>query len=152
MSNEPRIIKKYQNRCLYDTQESAYISISDLKQMIYDGKEFVVQEAKSKKDITRSVLLQIIADEENGNEPMFTPDMLMKLIRMHGASMQDVYGDYLQQSMDIFESKSKDFFDQMGKTMTNNPMTMWADLTQQNLQNWQEIQQGFFSSTDKSKK
>jgi len=152
MSNEPRVIKKYQNRCLYDTQESAYISISDLKQMIYDGKEFVVQEAKSKKDITRSVLLQIIADEENGNEPMFTPDMLMKLIRMHGASMQDVYGDYLQQSMDIFESKSKEFFDQMGKTMSHNPMTMWADLTQQNLQNWQEIQQGFFSGSTKSKK
>lgn len=152
MSNEKRIIKKYQNRCLYDTQESAYISINDLKQMIYDGKEFVVQEAKSKKDITRSVLLQIIAEEENGNEPMFSPDMLMKLIRMHGASMQDVYGNYLQQSMDTFESKSKEFFDQMGKTMTHNPMTMWADLTQKNLQSWQEIQQGFFSSSDKTKK
>ncbi len=151
MSDEPRIIKKYQNRCLYDTQESAYISINDLKQMIYDGKEFVVQEAKSKKDITRSVLLQIIAEEENGNEPMFTPDMLMKLIRMHGASMQNVYGDYLEQSMDIFETKSKEFFDQMGKTMTHNPMTMWADLTQQNLKHWQEFQDSFFSGSKKSK-
>ena len=152
MSNEPRIIKKYQNRCLYDTQDSAYISINDLKQMIYDGKEFVVQEAKSKKDITRSVLLQIIAEEENGDEPMFTPDMLMKLIRMHGASMQNVYGDYLQQSMDIFESKSKEFFDQMGKTMTHNPITMWADLTQQNLKHWQDFQDSLFSSSDKPKK
>ncbi len=152
MSDEPRIIKKYQNRCLYDTQASAYISINDLKQMIYEGKEFVVHQAKSKKDITRSVLLQIIADEENGNEPMFTPDMLMKLIRMHGASMQNVYGGYLQQSMDIFESKSKEFFDQMGKTMSNNPMTMWADLTQQNLQHWQEFQQSFFTGSTKPKK
>ena len=108
--------------------------------MIYDGKEFVVQEAKSKKDITRSVLLQIISEEENDNEPMFTPDMLMKLIRMHGASMQNVYGDYLQQSMEIFESRSQEFFNQIGKTMTHNPVTMWADLTQQNLQNWQNLQ------------
>ena len=151
MNDQVRIIKKYQNRCLYDTADSCYISISDLKQMIYDDKEFVVQEAKSKKDITRSVLLQIISEEENDNEPMFTPDMLMKMIRMHGASMQNVYGDYLQQSMDMFESRSNEFFQQMGKSITHNPMTMWADLTQQNFQNWQKFQEGFFSTNDKKK-
>ena len=151
MNSQTRIIKKYQNRCLYDTQDSCYISINDLKQMIYDGKEFVVQEAKSKKDITRSVLLQIISEEENDNEPMFTPDMLMKLIRMHGASMQNVYGDYLQQSMDIFESRSQEFFNQIGKTMTHNPVTMWADLTQQNLQNWQKFQDDLLSNLTKKK-
>ena len=151
MDKKIRIIKKYQNRCLYDTQASSYISINDLKQMIYDGEEFVVQEAKSKKDITRSVLLQIISEEENDNEPMFTPDMLMKLIRMHGASMQNVYGDYLQQSMDVFESRSQEFFDKIGKTMTHNPVTMWADLTQQNLQNWQKFQDDLLSNLTKKK-
>lgn len=149
MTSEARIIKKYQNRCLYDTRESCYISMNELKQLIYDGEEFVVQEAKSKKDITRSILLQIIAEEENDNEPMFSPEMLMKFIRMHGASMQNVYGDYLEQSMSMFESKSREFFDRMGQSMTQNPVGMWTQLTQQNIKNWQKFQQELLSGTDK---
>ena len=74
----------------------------------------------------------------------------MKFIRMHGADMQNVYGDYLEQSMVAFENKSREFFNQMGKSISHNPMNMWTDMTQQNLQNWQKFQKGLLSPKDKS--
>jgi len=68
---------------------------------------------------------------------------------MHGASIQNVYGDYLEQSMSMFESKSREFFDQIGQSMTQNPVGMWTQLTQQNIKNWQKFQQELLSRTDK---
>ncbi len=89
-----RIIKKYPNRRLYDTEISSYITIEDVRQLILDGEDFEVRDAKSGDDLTRSVLLQIIADQEQDGEPMLSTQLLSQLIRFYGDSLQGFMGNY----------------------------------------------------------
>ena len=86
----PRVLKKYPNRRLYDTRTSSYITLAEVKQMVLDAEPFEVRDAKSGEDLTRSILLQIILDEETGGVPMFTTQMLAQLIRFYGHAMQGV--------------------------------------------------------------
>src|SRR3546814_14932230 len=97
-----RLIKKYPNRRLYDTQTSAYITLSDVKQLVLDCEEFKVVDAKSGEDLTRSILLQIILEEESGGMPMFSPTMLSQIIRFYGHAMQGVMGSYLEKNIQAF--------------------------------------------------
>ncbi|WP_410970890.1 polyhydroxyalkanoate synthesis repressor PhaR, partial [Salmonella sp. SAL04269] len=83
----PRVIKKYPNRRLYDTEISAYITIEDVRQLIVDGEEFEVRDARTGEDLTRQVLLQIIAEHEQAGEPVLTTQMLSQIIRFYGDSM-----------------------------------------------------------------
>ena len=92
----PRIIKKYPNRRLYDTETSTYITLAEVKDLVLQYKEFQVQDAKSGEDLTRSILLQIILEEESGGVPMFSQDMLANIIRYYGHSMQGLMGSYLE--------------------------------------------------------
>lgn len=94
-----RLIKKYPNRRLYDTQTSIYITLSDVKQLVLDNEEFQVVDAKSGDDLTRSILLQIILEEETGSLPMFTPAVLSQIIRFYGSSMQGMMGSYLEKNI-----------------------------------------------------
>jgi polyhydroxyalkanoate synthesis repressor PhaR len=98
----PRLIKKYPNRRLYDTQTSAYITLVDVKQLVLAGEEFVVIDAKSGEDLTRSILLQIILEEESGGMPMFTATMLSQIIRFYGHTMQGMMGSYLEKNIQAF--------------------------------------------------
>lgn len=91
-----RLIKKYPNRRLYDTQTSTYITLADVKQLVLAGESFTVIDAKSSEDLTRSILLQIILDEESGGVPMFSATMLSQVIRFYGNAMQGMMGDYLE--------------------------------------------------------
>ena len=92
----PRIIKKYPNRRLYDTETSTYITLAEVKDLVLQYKEFQVQDAKSGDDLTRAILLQIILEEEStGGLPMFSSDLLSQLIRFYGNAMQGVMGAYL---------------------------------------------------------
>ncbi len=97
-----RVLKKYPNRRLYDTQTSSYITLSDVKAMVLDGQEFVVRDAKSGEDLTRSILLQIILEEESGGLPMFTSQTLAQIIRFYGHAMQGVMGSYLEKNLQLF--------------------------------------------------
>ena len=94
-----RIIKKYPNRRLYDTEISSYITIEDVRQLIVDGEDFEVRDAKSGDDLTRSILLQIILEEEAGGAPMFTEPVLASIIRFHGKAMHGVMGTYLEKNI-----------------------------------------------------
>ena len=94
-----RIIKKYPNRRLYDSEASAYITLSDVKQLVMDGVRFVVQDAKTGEDLTRSILLQIILEEESGGVPMFSSVMLEQIIRFYGHAMQGMMGSYLEKNV-----------------------------------------------------
>jgi polyhydroxyalkanoate synthesis repressor PhaR len=98
----PRLIKKYPNRRLYDTQASAYITMVDVKQLVLSGEEFAVVDAKSGEDLTRSILLQIILEEESGGIPMFSTPVLMQIIRFYGNAMQGVMGSYLEKNIQAF--------------------------------------------------
>ena len=97
-----RQIKKYPNRRLYDTQTSAYITLVDVKQLILANETLQVVEAKSGEDITRSVLLQIILEEETGSVPMFSANVLAQIIRFYGSTMQGVMGSYIEKNIQTF--------------------------------------------------
>jgi len=101
-NSTPRLIKKYPNRRLYDTQTSTYITLADVKQLVLSGEEFTVMDAKTSDDLTRSILLQIILDEESGGMPMFTANMLSQIIRFYGHTMQGVMGSYLEKNIQAF--------------------------------------------------
>jgi polyhydroxyalkanoate synthesis repressor PhaR len=148
--SEPRIIKKYQNRCLYDTSQSKYISLADLKNLVTGGESFEVREVKTDKDITRQVLLQIIAEEENEGTPLFTTDVLMRFIRMYGDSVQDAFSSYMEQSLGFFDQQTKQIFDQLGAKVDTTPMSVFTEMTRKNLDLWQEAQKNFYKTTTDS--
>ena len=94
-----RVIKKYPNRRLYDTDTSAYITLSEVKRLVMASEAFVVRDAKTGEDLTRSILLQIILEEEANGSPMFTPEVLSNVIRFYGHAMQGFMGGFLEKSM-----------------------------------------------------
>ncbi len=108
----PRIIKKYPNRRLYDTETSTYITLAEVKDLVLGYKEFIVQDAKSGADLTRAILLQIILEEESGGVPMFSSDMLANIIRYYGHAMQGLMGSYLERSIFAFHEAQKRFQEQ----------------------------------------
>jgi polyhydroxyalkanoate synthesis repressor PhaR len=149
MENEmtdKRIIKKYPNRRLYDTQISRYITLEDVRRLVLDGVDFCVRDVKSDEDLTRSILLQIIAEQEHDGDPMFSTGTLTQLIRLYGNAYQAAFADYLQQSLEIFTTQQKEFQERLQKTVTTNPLTAMTDITQRNLRLWQEVQDNFFSA------
>jgi len=105
----PRIIKKYPNRRLYDTETSTYITLAEVKDLVLEYKEFQVLDAKTGHDLTRAILLQIILEEESGGVPMFSTDMLANIIRYYGHAMQGLMGSYLERSIFAFHEAQKRF-------------------------------------------
>src|SRR5829696_1336105 len=105
----PRIIKKYPNRRLYDTETSTYITLAEVKDLVLEYKEFQVLDAKTGADLTRAILLQIILEEESGGVPMFSTDMLANIIRYYGHAMQGLMGSYLERSIVTFHEAQKRF-------------------------------------------
>ena len=97
-----RILKKYPNRRLYDTQLSSYITLADVKAMVLSAERFEVRDAKTGEDLTRSILLQIILEEETGGVPIFSSAMLSQLIRFYGHAMQGMMGSYLEKNLQTF--------------------------------------------------
>src|SRR5210317_1728797 len=104
---EKRIIKKYPNRRLYDTEESRYITLEDIRKLVLNNKEFIVKDVKSEEDLTRTILLQIIIEQEDDGDPLFSTDALSHIIRFYGDSVQTVAGDYIQQSINLFVNQQK---------------------------------------------
>ena len=97
-----RLIKKYPNRRLYDTKVSSYITLADVKNMVLDDVAFEVRDAKTGEDLTRSILLQIILEEETGGVPIFSTSTLAQIIRFYGNAMQGMMGSYLEQNLQTF--------------------------------------------------
>jgi polyhydroxyalkanoate synthesis repressor PhaR len=105
----PRVLKKYPNRRLYDTRSSSYITLADVKDMVLKLEDFEVRDAKTGEDLTRSILLQIILEEESGGVPMFSSQMLAQMIRFYGHSMQGMMGAYLEKNLQTFVELQKRF-------------------------------------------
>lgn len=97
-----RLIKKYPNRRLYDTQTSSYITLADVKQLVLANETFIVVDAKTEEDLTRSILLQIILEEELNGQPMFSSLALSQIIRYYGHAMQGMMGSYLEKNIQVF--------------------------------------------------
>ena len=130
----PRIIKKYPNRRLYDTETSAYITLADVKDLVLQYQEFQVQDAKSGEDLTRAILLQIILEEESGGVPMFSTEMLANIIRYYGHAMQGLMGSYLERSITAFHEAQKRFQEQAQSLygeLPRAPGDAWAQFVSQ---------------------
>jgi polyhydroxyalkanoate synthesis repressor PhaR len=122
MTQQSRIIKKYPNRRLYDTETSSYITLIDVKKLVIEGAEFRVEDAKTKEDLTRSILLQIILEEESAGAPMFSSDMLSQIIRFYGNAMQGMMGNYLEKNIQTFIEMQKRLQTQSRQMYGQNPI------------------------------
>jgi len=130
MTDEKRVIKKYPNRRLYDTATSCYITLDDVKKLVLENVTIQIVDAKTHEDITRSVLLQIILEEESGGVPMFTYDVLTQIIRFYGHAMQGLMGNYLEKNLQIFTQMQERLQEQTKAVYGDNPITnrhLWSD-------------------------
>jgi len=107
-----RVLKKYPNRRLYDTRSSSYITLADVKQMVMRAESFEVRDARSGEDLTRSILLQIILEEESAGVPMFSAQALAQIIRFYGHAMQGLMGSYLENNLQAFVDLQQRFAEQ----------------------------------------
>jgi polyhydroxyalkanoate synthesis repressor PhaR len=140
----PRVLKKYPNRRLYDTQTSSYITLADVKQMVLESEHFEVRDAKSGDELTRSILLQIILEEETAGVPMFSTQMLAQIIRFYGHTMQGMMGDYMEKNLQVFIDMQGRFSEHTGGLYDGkafNPEAWTQFMAMQS-----PVMQGFMSS------
>ena len=131
MSEPARLIKKYPNRRLYDTKTSVYITLADVKKLVVEGEEFQVVDAKTGEDLTRSILLQIILEEEAAGAPMFSSDVLTQFIRSYGNTMQGMLGAYLEHNMQLFG--------EIQKSMKEQSQKLYGDPAKVNDELWKQF-------------
>jgi polyhydroxyalkanoate synthesis repressor PhaR len=143
---ELRIIKKYPNRRLYDTEISSYITLEEVRQLVLDNEEFEVRDAKTGENLTRSVLLQIISEYEDRGEPMFTTKLLSQVIGFYGDSLQGFMGGYLERSLQVFLDQQVQFRSQLNNILGQTPWSMLNGLTERNVDLWKSLQQGFLTA------
>ena len=131
MVEPARLIKKYPNRRLYDTRTSTYITLADVKKLVLQGEEFQVVDAKTSEDLTRSILLQIILEEESAGAPMFSSDVLTQFIRSYGNAMQGMLGPYLERNMQLFV--------EIQKRMTEQSQKLYGEPAKFNEELWKQF-------------
>ena len=145
--SEIRTIKKYPNRRLYDTEISKYITLEDVKRLVLDGVDFKVIDVKTEEDLTRSILLQIIAEQEHNGEPLFSTRALTQMIRSYGNAYQSAFAEYLQNSLEILAEQQKKLQRGFQKAATTNPLTAMQEMTEKNLEIWQQMQDSFLKAS-----
>ena len=143
MSKE-RLIKKYANRRLYDASISKHVTLEDIRDLIVRGEKIKVVEDKTGEDITRLILLQVIAEQEQFGKPILTTQLLESIIRYYGGPMQDFMAGYLEQSVAAFMKQQENVQQQISQMLTNAPppMNTMAELTRQNMEMWSRMQEG----------
>jgi polyhydroxyalkanoate synthesis repressor PhaR len=147
-----RLIKKYPNRRLYDTRTSTYITLADVKQLVLDNEVFTVIDAKTGQELTRSILLQIILEEESGGVPMFSSTMLAQVIRFYGHAMQGMMGAYLEKNIQAFKEIQDQMTDQsqsmygtqFGSEAWSQFMNMQTPMLQNMMNNYVEQSKNMF--------
>ena len=153
MTSATRLIKKYPNRRLYDTQTSTYITLADVKQLVLEQAEFQVVDAKTGEDLSRQILLQIILEEEQGGMPIFTPPVLAQIIRSYGNAMQGMMGSYLEKNVQAFidiqkklQEQSQAFYstNKIGPEMWTQYVNMQAPMIQSMMSNYIEQSKNLF--------
>ena len=145
MASDVRTIKKYPNRRLYDTATSGYITLADVRQMVLDGIDFRVVDAKSGEDLTRQILLQIILDQEAGGVPMFSSEMLAQMIRFYGTAQQTIIGQYIEQNVQAFLAIQKKLSEQ-AKQVYGDKMMLTPELWKQFMQMQAPAMQGMLGN------
>lgn len=135
-----RIIKKYANRRLYDTEASKHVTLKNIREMIVDGIDIQIVEDTSGEDITRALLLQIIVEQEQtGGQPILTELLLAQLIRFYGNPMQGMMAEYLQKSVGTFVSQQRTVQTQMQDMLSNTPIDTMRELVTKNIKSWETM-------------
>lgn len=147
---ETRVIKKYPNRRLYDTAISQYVTLDDIRRLVSDGALFKVIDAKTKEDITRSILLQIIVEQEESGEPIMSTDFLSRIIRFYGDAMQGFMGNYLEKSMETFLEQQEVIRQQFASMLEQTPFSVMSEMTERNLDVWRAMQEKFLKAYNTS--
>jgi polyhydroxyalkanoate synthesis repressor PhaR len=141
-----RVIKKYPNRRLYDTAISQYVTLDDIRRLVMDGTPFQVVDAKTKEDLTRSILLQIIVEQEESGEPILSTDFLARIIRFYGDAMQGFMGNYLEKSLESFLEQQEVIRKQFASIMEKTPFSVMTEMTERNLDMWRAMQENFLKA------
>jgi polyhydroxyalkanoate synthesis repressor PhaR len=155
-NGEPTVIKKYANRRLYDTGRSSYVTLDDLCEMIKEGHDFVVYDAKTGEDLTRSVLTQIIVEQETQGENMLPVSFLKQLIGFYGDNLQSIVPNYLEQTFEAFTKNQEQFrksfggMGNMGGMGMMNPMTAMEEMAKKNIEMFQNTMKAFTSPSTKT--
>jgi len=143
---EPRLIKKYANRRLYDASQSKHITLEDIRNMVVAGERVKVVEDKTNEDITRLILLQVIADQEQFGRPILSTSLLESLIRFYGNSLQGFLSAYLEKSVETFMRQQEVVQTQLSRMMNNAPLSAMSELTRQNLEMWTRMQESMLAA------
>jgi polyhydroxyalkanoate synthesis repressor PhaR len=141
----PRVIRKYPNRRLYDTVESRYVTLADIRRLVVERVDFVVLDRKSQQDITRSILLQVIAEQEGGGESLMSRDFLSQVIRSYGSGLHDFVGRYLDESIKLFAREQRELRDKFKNVVGIDPLETVSAVAQRNYQRWKSLQEEVFS-------
>ena len=139
--NKARIITKYPNRRLYDTEESRYVTLSDIRRLVVDATEFVVRDKKSGDDITRSILLQVITEQEQQGDSVMTRDFLSEVIRSYDKVVPEFAADFLEESMTFFMAQQHSLRQQITRMVGLDPFSAVAELAQKNVARWKTLQE-----------
>lgn len=131
--SDTRIIKKYPNRRLYDTQISSYITLQDIKELVMSYCDFKVIDAKTKEDLTRCTLMQLIAEEEANGSPILTADILQEFVRFYGDSMQAMMSRFLEHSVKLFMEKRAGLKSPLNSMLGTNQTLQMQNIAEQNL-------------------
>jgi polyhydroxyalkanoate synthesis repressor PhaR len=142
--NSARVIKKYPNRRLYDTCESCYITLADVKDLVLRKIDFVVIDKKSGDDITRPILLQVISEQEQQGEAIMSQDFLSQVIRSYGKSVPGFLGKYLEQSMKLILTQQQNLRGQVKRVVGVDPVVAVTDAAQKNFNRWKSLQDEVF--------
>jgi polyhydroxyalkanoate synthesis repressor PhaR len=145
MSQE-RLIKKYANRRLYDAAQSRHITLDDIRALIVKGEKIRVVEDKTGHDITRHILLQVIAEQEQFGRPILSTTVLESIIRFYGNSMQGFLASFLEKSVETFLNQQEAVQAQISKIVANTPLATVADITRQNLETLAKVQESMLGA------
>lgn len=142
-----RLIKKYANRRLYDASISKHVTLEDIRDLIVKGEKIRVVEDKTGEDITRLILLQVIAEQEQFGKPILTTQLLESIIRYYGGPMQDFMARYLEQSVGAFTRQQENVQQQISQMLSSAPppMNAMAELTRQNMEMWNRMQESMLA-------
>lgn len=146
--SDVRVIKKYPNRRLYDTEISRYITLEEVRQLVLQSVRFRVEDKRTHEDITRSILLQVIAEQEEGGDPIFTSELLTFIIRFYGDPMQSSISRYLELSIRLFLDQRGHFTEQLRQMLgqAQQPLSALKDLAERQVPIWRTVRREFLKN------
>jgi polyhydroxyalkanoate synthesis repressor PhaR len=144
--NQERLIKKYANRRLYDASQSRHITLEDIRMLIVKGEKLKVVEDKTGRDITRHILLQVIAEQEQFGRPILSTKVLEAIIRFYGNAMQGFLAGFLEKSVEAFLNQQEALQAQISRIVASTPISTVADITRQNLETLSKVQENMLGA------